>query len=189
MTAVDPTPAAATTGAATYEIDPAHSRIHFSVRHLGISHVRGEFTGLSGTLTYDRADPSSAHVEVSVDPASFHSGQPQRDEHVKSADFLDVAQYPEIKFSSTSIEADGDEGKVTGDLTLHGVTKEVTLEVEDISPEIKDFYGNVKFGITAKAKIVRSEFGLVYNAPLETGGFLIGDKVDLTFDVQFVKKG
>lgn len=188
MTAVDPTLAAATTGAATYEIDPAHSRIGFSVRHLGISHVRGEFTTLSGTLTYDRADPSTAHIEVTVDPASFHSGQPQRDEHVRSADFLDVAQFPQIKFSSTRIEVDGDEGKVTGELTLHGVTKEITVDIEDVSPEIKDFQGNIKFGVTAKTKINRSDFGLTYNAPLETGGFLIGDKVDLTFDVQFVKK-
>jgi polyisoprenoid-binding protein YceI len=187
MTTVESTPVAE--GAATYQIDPMHSRIHFSVRHLGISHVRGEFTGLSGTLVYDRANPEAAQLTVTVDPATFSSGQPQRDEHVKSADFLDVPQYPEITFKSTKVEVLGEEeGRVTGNLTLHGVTKEVVLEVEGPSPEVKDFYGNVKFGVTAKTRISRGDFGLTYNAPLETGGLLIGDKVDLTLDVQFAKQ-
>jgi polyisoprenoid-binding protein YceI len=127
-------------------------------------------------------------VNAAIDTGTLSTGDEKRDAHVKTADFLDVATYPTITFQSTSVKKAGsDEFVVAGDLTIHGVTKPVTLKVEEVSEEAKDPWGNTRIGASAKAKINRSDFGLTWNAPLETGGFLIGDEVKLDFELQFVK--
>ena len=175
-------------GVLNYNLDAAHSSVLFSVRHLAISHVRGEFTGLTGTLTIDPSDPTNSQVSVTIDTSTVNTRTPDRDTHLKSADFFDVANYPTITFVSTSISKTTDEeGIVTGDLTIHGVTKSVTLDVEGSLTDSKDPWGNWRLGFTGKTKIKRSEFGLTYNAVLETGGLVISDAVELTVDVQFVR--
>lgn len=172
----------------TYQIDPAHSGVHFSVRHLMLSNVRGTFSGLRGTVIYDPANPSAAQVDVTVDAATISTGDPKRDEHLKSPDFLDVAKYPAIVFKSKRIEKTGDsEFKVTGDLTIHGVTREAVLSVEDVTPEAKDPWGGTRIGATARTKIDRQQFGVAWNSPLETGGVLVGDDVKVEFDLEFTK--
>ncbi|MGO8673001.1 MAG: YceI family protein [Capsulimonadaceae bacterium] len=175
-------------GVLTYQIDPAHSRAHFSVRHLMIAHVRGEFTALSGTLKLNTAAPESSVVEVEIDVKSISTGVAQRDDHLRTADFFEPEKYPTIRFTSTSAERIGDgTGKLTGDLTMHGVTKSVTLDVEGSEDDINDLWGNLRRGYTAQTKIKRSDFGLTYNAVLEAGGVAIGDDVNITIDVQFVR--
>jgi polyisoprenoid-binding protein YceI len=174
----------------TYQLDSAHSAARFSVRHMMISRVHGEFTTLSGTLEFDPAAPGSAKVSVEIDAASVTTHQPDRDGHLKSAEFFDTAQYPKLTFVSTGVVKSGDEeGTLTGDLTLHGVTKTVTLQVEGSTQEVKDPWGNLRLGFTAKTKIKRGDFGLTYNSALETGGVLIGDDIEITLDVQFVRPG
>jgi len=175
-------------GVLTYNLDAVHSSVQFSVRHLAISHVRGEFTGLSGTLIVDPSDPTNSEVTVTIDASTVNTRTPDRDAHLKSADFFDVANYPTITFVSTSITKTSDEeGTVTGDLTIHGVTKSETLAVEGSLKDSKDPWGNWRLGFTGKTKIKRSDFGLTYNAVLETGGVVISDSVELTVDVQFVR--
>jgi polyisoprenoid-binding protein YceI len=178
-----------TSGTLTYTIDTAHSRAHFAIRHLAIAHVRGEFTQVTGTVVYDPADLSTLQVDATIDATSFFSGNPQRDEHVKGDHFLDVAKYPTVTFVSkyATPGATGAE-KVTGDLTLHGVTKEVTLTIPEISDEITDPWGNRRLGITATTRIKRSDFGIDFNAPLEGGGFALSDEVAVTLDLQVTRK-
>jgi polyisoprenoid-binding protein YceI len=172
----------------TYQIDPAHSGVHFSVRHLMLSNVRGTFSGLKGTVVYDPADPAATQVNATIDAGTNSTGDPKRDGHLKSADLLDVEKYPEIVFAAKRTQKTGDaEFKVIGDLTIHGVTREVALNVEDVSPEAKDPWGGTRIGATAKAKIDRQQFGVSWNSPLETGGFVVGDEVKLEFDLQFTK--
>ncbi len=171
-----------------YEIDPAHSSLQFSVRHLMVSNVRGTFTGVRGTVSYDAANPSSLTVEANVDASTVNTNETQRDTHLKSADFFDVAKYPAITFRSTKAEKKSDsEFVVTGDLNLHGVTKSVVLNVEDVSPEGADPWGNTRVGAVVKTKLKRSDFGLTWNAALETGGFMVGDDVKLDFEIELVK--
>jgi polyisoprenoid-binding protein YceI len=171
-----------------WQIDPAHSAAHFSVRHMMISNVRGEFTKLSGNAVIDPAHLKSA-VEVTIEAATVNTREPQRDEHLRSADFLDVAKFPEITFRSRRIEKLGAEHfNVTGDLTIHGVTKDVALDVEGPTPAIKDPWGNVRIGITGSAKINRKDFGLVWNALVEGGGVMVGDEVKLTIEAEFIQK-
>jgi polyisoprenoid-binding protein YceI len=173
---------------ATYQIDPAHSGVHFSVRHLMLSNVRGTFGGVKGTVVYDPANPSATQVDATVDAATISTGEPKRDEHLKSADFLDVAKYPAITFKGKRTEKTSDtEFKVTGDLTIHGVTREVVLAVEDVSPEAKDPWGGTRIGATAKTKIDRQQFGVTWNSPLESGGVVVGDDVKLEFELEFTK--
>lgn len=172
-----------------YEIDPAHSRAHFKVRHLMVSNVRGEFSKVSGSVTYDPADLASAKLEASIDATTVNTSEPQRDEHLKSPDFLDAAKYPVITFVSKSFAKTGaDTLKVTGDLTIHGVTKEVVLNVETSGEEVKDPWGNVKAGATATTKINRKDFGLTWNQALETGGLLVGEDITITLDVELTRK-
>lgn len=172
----------------TYQIDPSHSSASFSIKHMMIAKVHGGFEKLSGTLTYDPAQLERSQVEVAIDAASINTREAQRDAHLKSADFFDVEKYPQIVFKSTRVVANGDELKVTGDLTIHGVTKPVTLDVEKPSAEMKDPWGNIKIGASGTTKIKRKDFGLTWNAALEAGGFLVGDDVTIQLDVQFVKK-
>ncbi len=172
----------------TYQIDPAHSGVHFSVRHLMLSNVRGTFSGLKGTVVNDPADSAATQVNATIAASTISTGDPQRDGHLKSADFLDVEKYPEIIFTAKRTQKTGDaEFKVTGDLTIHGVTREVTLNVEEVSPEAKDPWGNTRIGVTAKTKIDRQQFGVSWNSPLETGGVVVGDEVKLEFDLEFTK--
>jgi polyisoprenoid-binding protein YceI len=170
-----------------WKIDPAHSRAHFVIRHMMITNVRGGFSGVQGTVVYDPADLSSSSVDVTIDKNTLSTGDPTRDTHVKSADFLDVEKYPTIAFKSKKITKDGDDLKVIGDLTLHGVTKEVALNVEGPTEEQKDPYGNIRVGGSATTKIKRSDFGLTWNAALETGGIMLGDELKIELDVSLIK--
>lgn len=171
-----------------YAIDPAHSNLQFSIRHLMVANVRGTFTGVHGTVTYDAANPGQSQVEANVDVNTISTGDEKRDGHLKSPDFFNVAEFPEMTFRSTRIEKTGDgEFSVTGDLTIHGVTKPVTLKVEEVSEEAKDPWGATRIGASAKTKIKRSDFGLTWNAALETGGLMVGDDVKLDFELEFVK--
>jgi polyisoprenoid-binding protein YceI len=171
-----------------WQIDPAHSAAHFSVRHLMISNVRGEFSKVTGNVVIDPSDPTKSSVEVSVDASSINTREPQRDEHLRSADFLDVANHPTITFRSKKITPAGpDHYKVTGDLTIRGVTREVTFDVEGPGPAVKDPWGNVRTGVSATAKINRKDFGLVWNALTEVGGVVVGDEVSITFEAELIQ--
>ena len=172
----------------TYKIDPAHSSAHFIVRHLMITNVRGGFTSVQGSVVYDPDDLSGSSIDVVIDVNSLSTSDASRDGHLKSAEFLDAEKYPSITFKSKTIskEADGDL-LAKGDLTIHGVTKAVSLEVEGPTGEEKDPWGNVRIGASAVTKIKRSEFGLTWNAALESGGFLIGDDLKLELDVSLIK--
>ena len=170
-----------------WKIDPAHSSAQFVIRHMMITNVRGGFSGLQGTVVYDPADLNASSVDVTIDPNSLSTGDATRDTHVKSADFLDVEKYPTITFKSKKITKDGDGLKVIGDLTIHGVTKEVVLNVEGPTEEQKDPYGNIRVGGSATTKIKRSDFGLKWNAALETGGIMLGDELKIELDVSLIK--
>jgi polyisoprenoid-binding protein YceI len=172
----------------TYQIDSAHSQLQFSVRHLMVSNVRGTFRSVTGVVNYDPANPGATTVDATIDVNSINTNDEKRDEHLKAADFFDAAKFPTITFKSKRVEKTGaGEFKVVGDLTIHGVTKEETLAVEEVSDETKDLWGNTKIGASAKTKIKRSDFGLTWNAPLETGGVVVSDDVKLEFDLQFLK--
>jgi polyisoprenoid-binding protein YceI len=172
-----------------WTIDPAHSAAHFSVRHLMISNVRGEFSKLSGAVVLDPADPARSSVEVSLDTTSVNTREPQRDEHLRSADFFDVANHPTMTFRSTRITPEGPEAfKLTGDLTIRGVSKEVTFDVEGPTPSIKDPWGNLRSGVIATAKINRKDFGMVLHMAMEGGGVVVGDTVSMTIEAELVQK-
>ena len=170
-----------------WNIDPAHSGVHFSVRHMMIANVRGEFGRVSGTVELDPTDVTRSTVQASIEAASINTREPQRDEHLRSPDFLDVTTYPTIEFRSTGIERrSNDRLAVTGDLTIHGVTREVTLLTETDGVAHRDPYGNLRRGATATATLNRTDFGLTWNAVLETGGILVGEDLKVTIDVQLV---
>jgi polyisoprenoid-binding protein YceI len=173
----------------TYELDPVHSHLSFSVRHMMVSHQRGQFQGVTGTLALDREDLTKSHVEVSIDVATINTHNADRDNHLRSADFFDVANHPKMTFVSRAVKVQSDgELQVTGDLTIRGTTRSVTLTAEALPAESKDPYGNIRIGTSATAKISRKDFGIVWNAVLETGGIALGDDVKLQLDVQFVRK-
>jgi polyisoprenoid-binding protein YceI len=172
----------------TYNIDPAHSGVHFSVRHLMISTVRGNFSGVKGTVTHDPESPAATTIEAEIDVNTVSTNDEKRDGHLKTADFFDVEKYPVMTFKSTKVTSGtSSEYTIVGDLTLHGVTKPVVLEVEEVAEQAKDPWGFTRLGVTAKGKVKRSEFNLVWNAPLETGGVVISDDVKIEFDIQLVK--
>ena len=173
--------------AITYTIDPAHSTAGFKVRHLMVSNVRGEFSGVTGTVVFDAGAPENLRVEASIDAKTIHTRDEQRDAHLKSADFLDVEKFPAITFVSKKTTGGDGEWKVTGDLTIHGVTKEVTLDVEGPAPEAKDPWGNVKTGASAATKISRKDFAMVFNMALETGGVMVGDEVYITLELELLR--
>jgi len=173
---------------AIYQIDSAHSSAQFTVRHMMISNVRGEFTKLSGSIAYDAADPANSSVEATIEAASINTRDPQRDAHLKSADFFDVERFPALTFRATEIGVRDGEGKVKGDLTIHGVTREAVLHVEGPTPEAKDPWGNLRIGATATAKINRKDFGLTWNAALEAGGVLVGEEVKITIDLEAIRQ-
>lgn len=171
----------------TYTIDPAHSAVHFSVRHMMLSNVRGEFTRLSGSVKFDPQNPASATIQASIDATSISTRDAQRDTHLKSADFLDVEKFPSLTFHSKQIHPHEGGAKVTGELTIHGVTREITLDVEGPTAEIKDPWGKQRVGASATTKLSRKDFGLVWNSALETGGVMVGDEVKITIDVEAVR--
>lgn len=178
---------AAAARAETWNIDPAHTTVEFSVRHMMISNVKGQFEKLSGTIAANGNDPSSVQISAVIDAASINTRVEKRDAHLKSAAFLDVDKYPTITFKSTKVEAAGsNKWKVTGDLTLHGVTKPVVLEVETTAP-IKDPSGKTRAGASATTKIDRKDFGVTWNKPMETGGVLVGEDVSIAIEVEAVQ--
>lgn len=169
-----------------WQIDATHSHIGFAVRHMLVSTVRGQFNVFSGTLNIDEAHPEKSWVEAEADVASIDTREAARDNHLRSADFFDAEKFPKLTFKSTNVAKDGDDYKVTGDLTIHGVTKPVVFSVE-YSGQIKDPYGLQRAGFSAKTKISRKEFGLVWNGLLETGGAVVGDevKIELEFEATY----
>ena len=175
--------------AAPWEFDPAHTGVHFKVRHLMVSSVRGDFEKVSGKIVYDEADVTKSAADITIDAASINTREAKRDEDLRSPNFLDVAKYPTITFKSKRVEKTGNGTlKMTGDLTIHGMTKEVVLNVEGPTPAIKDPLGNRRVGGQATTKINRKDFGLVWNKTLETGGVVVGDEVEITIDVEIFRK-
>jgi polyisoprenoid-binding protein YceI len=176
------------TATTTWNIDPVHTVAEFKVKHMMISNVKGQFTGVKGVLVLDETNPANSYVEASIDAASINTREPQRDAHLKSADFFDVEKFPTLSLKSTRVSRTGDgELAVTGDLTIHGVTRNVVFHVEGPTAPAKDPWGNTRVGLSATTRINRKDFGLTWNAALETGGILVGDEVTITLDVQFVK--
>jgi polyisoprenoid-binding protein YceI len=184
MTATTATNSAVT----TWNVDPAHSAAEFKVKHMMISNVNGKFSGISGVLKLDEADPTRSSIEATVPVATLNTGDEQRDGHLKGADFFDAEKFPTFSFKSTEVgrTAPG-EHAVVGELTLHGVTRVVSLAVEGPSEPGKDPWGNTKIGLSATARINRKDFGLSWNAALETGGVLVGEDVTISLDIQFIK--
>jgi polyisoprenoid-binding protein YceI len=171
----------------TWKIDPAHSSVEFAVRHLMITTVRGRFTGVQGTVDDDGADPAKSAVDVVIDPATIDTREAQRDAHLRSADFFDVEKFPTMTFRSTGIDGrPGERFKLTGELTIHGVTRPVVLDVES-EGQVKDAWGGLRSGFTATTKIKRSDFGLTWNQLLEAGGMAVSDDVKISLDIQLVK--
>ncbi len=168
----------------TWQIDPTHSNVEFAVRHLMISTVRGRFGAVTGTVNIDDKDPRKFNVDVEIDVGSIDTRQEQRDAHLRSADFFDVANHPKMTFRSN--RADGDlqrQFKLIGDLTIRGVTRPVTMSVTNEGSG-KDPWGNDRLGFSATAKIDRSEFGLTWNQALEAGGVMVGDEVKISLDIE-----
>lgn len=175
--------------ATTWEIDPVHTSVQFSVRHMTITNVRGEFTKVSGKILSEGKDPGRIQIEATIDASSIDTRAPKRDKHLKSADFFDVEHYPTIVFKSKKVEpAASGKWKLTGDLTIRGVTKEVALDIEGPSEEIKDPHGNIRIGAHATTTINRKDFGLKWNMMLEGGGVLVGDNIAVAIDVEAVKQ-
>lgn len=173
--------------ASTWNIDPEHSSAQFKVRHLMVSHVKGGFGKVSGVVTVDDRDIAKSRVTAVIDTSSIDSGVAKRDAHLKSADFLDVEKYPTMTFTSTRIDKKGDGNlRMTGNLTLHGVTRPVVLEVEGPTAQVKDPMGNVRRGASATTRISRKDFGLVWNKALEAGGVAVGDDVDISIEVELI---
>ena len=171
-----------------WEIDSSHSSLHFSVRHLVIAKVRGTFERWSGTVQAPDGDFSRATVDVTIDASSIDTGVEQRDAHLKSADFFGVAEHPELRFVGKRVEArSGTEIDVIGDLTIKGITREVTLRVEQHG-QAKDPWGNLRAAFTAKTSIDRKDFGLTWNQALETGGVMVGDRVEIEAEIEAVKQ-
>jgi polyisoprenoid-binding protein YceI len=170
-----------------WEIDSSHSGIHFSVRHLVIAKVRGQFSRWSGALVVPDGDFSRASVEAVIDASSIDTGVADRDAHLKSADFFDVAQFPEITFRATRVDAAQDDLKLVGELTMKGVTREVALEVEQLG-ELKDPWGNQRAAFSARTAIDRKDFGLAWNQVLETGGLAVGERVSIEIELQAVRQ-
>jgi polyisoprenoid-binding protein YceI len=173
---------------ATYEIDSSHSSAQFSVRHMMVSNTKGEFTKLQGSITYDPKNLAATKVHAVIDVASINTREPKRDAHLRSPDFFDVAKHPTMTFKSKQAWREAGKIKLKGDLALHGVTREVVLEVDGPTPEVSDPRGGARIGASATARINRRDFGLTYNKLLETGGAIVGDEVTITIDIEAVRK-
>jgi polyisoprenoid-binding protein YceI len=184
------TPSSTGSEAATtvWTIDPAHTGVEFAVRHLMISSVKGRFAGVSGTVVGAEGSPEAAQVEIVIDPASIDTREPQRDAHLRSADFLDVEKFPTLTFKSRrAFDVRDETFKLAGDLTIHGVTREVVLDVIS-QGGTRDPWGNDRTGFAASTKIKRSDYGLVWNQALETGGVVVGDEIRIAIEAELIKK-
>jgi polyisoprenoid-binding protein YceI len=171
-----------------WKIDPLHSSAQFSVKHLMISTVRGQFGGVKGTIVYDPKNPTAATVEATIDCSTVNTGEPKRDADLKTAEFFDVKNYPVMKFKSKRVEVEGSgKLKLTGDLTINAITREVVLDLDAPSAEIKDAQGRVKIGVSGVTKISRKEFGITYNPILETGGVTVSDEVSIILEIELIK--
>ena len=180
-------PAAA--GTTTWKIDPAHTAAQFAVKHLMISTVRGDFKGVNGSVTWDDTDVTKSTVNVTIDATTVDTSEPARDKDLKSDKFFDTTQFPTITFKSTKVESAGTgKLKVTGDLTIHGVTKSVVLDVDGPSASVKDPWGNTRSAIGATTKINRQDFGVKWNANIDGGGVVVSDEVGITIDLEMVKQ-
>ncbi|WAS94143.1 YceI family protein [Nannocystis punicea] len=175
----------ATNAPTRWTIDTSHSSVGFSVRHMMITNVRGEFKKFAGEVVLDPQDPS---VNATVEIGSIHTREEQRDAHLRSADFFDAEKYPTMTFTSKRVARTGDGYDVVGDLTIRDQTREVVLKVEDVTGETADPWGNTRIGASAKTKIRRSEFGITWNALLELGGAMVGDEVTINIEVSLVKQ-
>lgn len=176
------------TATTTWNIDPAHTVAEFKVKHMMIANVKGQFSTVSGVLIRDESDPTNDRVEATIEAASIVTHNEQRDGHLKSADFFHVEKFPTLHFKSTGIIIVGDGHlAVEGDLTIRGGTRKVRFAVEGPTPPAKDPWGNTRIGVSASTKINRKDFGLTWNAALDTGGILVGDDITITLDAQFVK--
>ena len=175
--------------ATTWTIDPDHSDVGFKVKHLMVSNVKGNFEKYTGVVEINDKDITKSKVQVNIDTNSINTNVQKRDEHLRSADFFNVAKYPAMTFVSKKVAKAGkDKLKVTGDLTLHGITKQVVLNVEGPTRESKDPWGNIRKGATATTKINRKDFGLVWNAALETGGVTVGEEITITLEIEMIRK-
>ena len=175
--------------AGAWDVDPSHSSAGFKVRHLMVAHVRGELGPVSGTVWIDDRDIERSSIDVSIDARGTDTRDAKRDEHLRSADFLDVANHPVVTFRSSEVRRGPSERlSVVGDLTIRGTTRPVTLEVDPLSPVIADPWGNTKRGATARARINRKDWGLVWNVALETGGLVVGDEVAIEIEVELVQR-
>jgi polyisoprenoid-binding protein YceI len=172
----------------TYQIDTAHSGAAFSVRHMMVTNVSGRFSNLKGSVVIDDKTPANSKVEAVIDVSTVNTNEPKRDGHLKSPDFFDVAKFPTMTFTSTKVYKSGDVTKVEGNLTLHGVTKPVTLNLSEVSAEVKHPMGGLVRGATATTKIKRSDFGLTWNRALEAGGVTVGDEVSITLEIELSRK-
>lgn len=174
---------------ATYEIDSAHSSAGFAVTHMLVTKVRGTLGKVTGTVVIDEADPTKSTVEATIDVAGIDTRDAKRDEHLRADDFFDVANHPTITFRSKSVEKVSDsQWKATGDLTIRGNTKEVVLDVEGTPTPVTDPWGNTKLGGAATTRIDRQDFGVSWSKTLDAGGLVVGNEVDVTIDIQLVKK-
>ncbi|MCU0228062.1 MAG: YceI family protein [Bryobacterales bacterium] len=171
--------------AADYKIDPAHSSANFSVTHMGLSKVRGGFGNVQGIVSYDPANLAATKVEATVDVSTVSTNDPKRDGHLKSPDFFEAEKFPTMKFVSSKVEKAGNGLKVTGDLTIKGVTKQAVLNIDGPTDEIKDMRGMKRRAAAATTRINRKDFGITFNRVLDTGGLMISDEVDITIDIQF----
>ncbi len=172
----------------SWKIDTAHSEINFTVRHMMISNVRGRFERFEGTVEFDEQNPTNSSVEVKIEAASINTREPQRDAHLRSPDFLDAEKYPYLIFKSKKIEViDSNHGRIIGDLTIRDVTKEVTLEVE-YNGTVKSPFGNISAGFSASTTLNRKDWGLQWNVPLETGGWLVGENVHVQIEIEMIQE-
>jgi polyisoprenoid-binding protein YceI len=172
----------------SWRIDSNHSAAHFSVRHMMISTVRGEFTGIAGTVIYDPKDPAHDSVEVTIDCTTVNTGVAKRDAQLKGPDFFDVARYPQMKFKSIRVEVAGaGKLKITGELTINSTTKPIVLDVDGPSPSIRDPRGNEKIGLSASTGVSRKEFGITWNEVMESGGIAVADEVAMSLDLELIK--
>jgi polyisoprenoid-binding protein YceI len=174
--------------AVSWRIDPLHSSAQFSVRHMMISTVRGQFGGVKGTALYDSKSPTTSSVEATIDCSTVNTSEAKRDTDLKTPEFFDVKRYPVMKFKSTSVEAAGPgKLKVTGDLTINAITRQVILDVDGPTPPIRDTQGREKIGLSGSTKISRKEFGFLYNPVMETGGVAVSDEVSIDLEIELIR--
>ncbi|HEY3454349.1 MAG TPA: YceI family protein [Bryobacteraceae bacterium] len=180
---------AASAQAETWRFDPLHSSAEFTVRHMMISKVHGVFGGIKGMLVYDRKNPAASSVEATIDVTTLNTGEAKRDSDLKGPEFFDVKRYPEMKFKSKSVEVAGpDKLRVTGDLTINAITREVVLDVDGPTQPIRDTQGREKIGVSGTTKVSRKEFGILYNPVMESGGFAVSDEVSIEIEAELFRK-